>query len=128
MLNLFAYPGNSIKDYISASASNSGNTTAGSFSIGFYLSEDSIITTSDTLLIGSREYIASLDAEQTTIVPINDVTLPDSMQCGQYFIGMLVDELNEVSEINENNNYRSKKITICAPKKNLPFIFLLLPN
>jgi subtilase family serine protease len=97
---------------ISNAVTASGGGT-GPFSVGFYLSKDSIITTSDTYL-GNR-FIAGLapgasDAADTTF------TIPANLAPGTYYIGAIADYQNQVSESNEANNaLAGNQITILGP-------------
>ena len=86
------------------SVKNSGNGPAGPFSVGFYLSSNSTISTSD-LLIVSCTYTNGLSAGQTNDCS-GPITLPASTPTGVYFLGAIADYKNEVSESNETNNTR----------------------
>lgn len=92
---------------------NQGNTNSGSFSNGFYLSTDSVITASDTYLTGNSNSNLAPRAQFNWGSPT--LTIPDGTPPGNYYIGILVDRTNVVSESNENNNYVASRITVSAP-------------
>jgi subtilase family serine protease len=86
---------------------NTGNTTAGAFRVGFYLSTDNTITTGDRLL-GFTD-INALAAGATTANLAQSLTLPGASDTfwrtsGPYFIGMIVDSANSIVETSEVNN------------------------
>jgi len=76
--------------------------TSTSFNVGIYLSSDTKITTSDDR-IGSQSVFGGLAAgaskSQNT-----DVTVPNSLNSGIYWIGAIADYDGRVSESNGANN------------------------
>lgn len=74
---------------------------AGWFSVGFYLSSDSVITTTDRYL--SRRDISALapDASSTADTTL---TIPGNLAPGTYYLGAIADYSNRVQESNETNN------------------------
>ena len=85
---------------------NTGTSNSGAFNVGFYLSKDTNIDTSDYFL--SSSYISSLGAGSTTNL-LQNLTLLSSDNSfwngqGTYYIGMIVDYQNSVTETNESNN------------------------
>ncbi|MBL1175027.1 CARDB domain-containing protein [Pantanalinema sp. GBBB05] len=111
---------------------NAGSSSAGAFRVGFHLSSDSTITTSDRLL--SFYDIAALAAGTTTGALSTSLTLPgatDSFWSGSntYYIGMIVDSLNAISESNESNNANLGNSTDWDDVfVQLPFITVTAPN
>ena len=115
-----------IVDYISASWSsadagdsksvsvrieNQGDASSGSFRWGLYLSTDTSITTSDTHLDDwSQSSISSGSSRSTS----KSITIPTTIPGARYYVGMIVDINNQVSESDENNNddYDSGRVTI----------------
>ena len=93
---------------------NSENYSAGQFTVNFYLSDNSTITTSDRFL-GSHS-ITSLAGNSNTGTLTTSLALPDASDSvwngdGDYHIGMIVDALSQVKETNEfNNNSRGELI------------------
>jgi parallel beta-helix repeat protein len=84
----------------------------GSFSSGYYLSTDPIIDPEDILLAQFDR--GNFPAGGLEGIPGPTLTLPAGIAPGPYFIGILVDDLDNVSEANETNNWVSEPITIAA--------------
>ncbi len=80
---------------------NQGGSDAGNFTIRYYLSSDTTITTSDTLL-GSRT-VSSLAAGAVNTATTT-VTIPSTLSAGTYYLGAIADYNNALTESNENNN------------------------
>lgn len=86
-----------------------GSTVIG-FSVGLFLSTDSVITTSD-IRLGGRS-VGPL-AAGTSSSAMTTVTIPTSIATGKYFLGAIADELRQVPETNETNNAKTgNSITI----------------
>ena len=95
---------------VTAAADGASST---GFYVNIYLSEDSVITTSDYSL-GSR-YVTSLGAGESNTADIS-VTIPTSFASGTYYIGMIADGYNYVKESNETNNaLAGNQITVVGP-------------
>lgn len=107
---------------ISLQVKNTGNSAAGAFTVGYYLSLDQEISTGDFLL--GTDNVASLAANSTTDVSNSkDITTIPSLPPGTYYIGFLIDTANAVSESNESDNvyvFDTPKATQ-ATKPNLTF-------
>lgn len=87
---------------------------AGPFTVGFYLSQSPLITPSDFFL--GNVSINELAANSTSANLTANLKLPtagNSFWSGDrtYYIGMVVDSTNTVSESNENNNAGSGEST-----------------
>ncbi|MHC4716197.1 MAG: CARDB domain-containing protein, partial [Planctomycetota bacterium] len=97
MLNL----GSVVADF---SVKNVGQGDAGSFYVGFYLSENSFISTGDTLL-GER-YVSGLSNGSTysSTITLSPDTADPFGKDGTYTIGMLIDYKYAVVEASEANN------------------------
>jgi subtilase family serine protease len=95
---------------------NRGTGSAGAFSNGIYLSQDSVITSADTLLLSnSNTGLASGDSYTWAE---SKVTIPPATAPGKYYLGILVDKDNAVVESDEGNNAVSALVTVsarCAP-------------
>lgn len=89
---------------------NQGTVASGGFSNRFYLSADSVITTADTFLDGNSN--ASLAAGASFAWGGPTLTIPGGTTPGSYYVGILVDQTNVVSEFSEANNYVSAPITV----------------
>ena len=91
---------------------NSGNGAAGTFQTAYYLSTDSIITSTDQFLL-ALGYPAMAPFASVTAIPRN-LTIPASTAPGSYWIGMLADRTHVIAESNENNNYVRTALTVTA--------------
>jgi hypothetical protein len=95
-----AAPGQSIT--ISYRLDNIGSAAAADFDVGFYLSTDPIIDTGDQLF--AYQPIAS-QAGNSSTPHAGTAPLPADLMPGTYFVGVIADDMNLVTnEINENNN------------------------
>jgi len=81
--------------------SNLGSAPPGAFTVGFYLSADPDITTTDTR-IGTRSVATLLPGTNSTSVVT--VTLSTTLPKGTFYLGAIADYLNQVQEITETNN------------------------
>jgi hypothetical protein len=84
---------------------NNGQGDAGSSHLGYYLSEDNIITTDDWMI--GDDYVNSLapgeyDDEQ---INVDVTTVTPTIPPGTYKVGIIVDYLDEVIESNEDDNW-----------------------
>src|SRR5207253_964281 len=93
---------------------NQGTASTGvGFNNGFYLSIDSVITASDTYITGNSNAALAAGASFTWGAPT--LTIPANTAPGNYYIGILVDKDNAVSECSETNNYVNARLTVtCA--------------
>jgi len=80
---------------------NTGTGAAGKMTLGIYLSADSVITTNDLLL---RSWVLSGLAADARNTSTFEVSLPPALPLGAYYLGLIVDELDEVIETREDNN------------------------
>ncbi len=92
---------------IEFSISNQGNDIVDSFEVGFYLSTDNSITEEDTLL--GKETITGLAGNSDTELLSTNFRLSPSNPFlsngnGIYYVGMLIDPDNLITESNEDNN------------------------
>ncbi|MEM9887730.1 MAG: CARDB domain-containing protein, partial [Bacteroidota bacterium] len=82
---------------------NKGTAPAGASKVGFYLSENQNITTSDHFL-GSVD-VPPLDVDEFVMIPKFEIDLGTlDLAAGNYFIGYFIDFDNAVHESNENDN------------------------
>lgn len=90
---------------------NIGGKIDDDFQVGFYVSSDNEITTSDTF-IGS-EKIASLGGNKTTTIS-KQLTLPENSINGKekYFVGAIADYQNALTEVNETNNISQERVSL----------------
>ena len=111
-----ASPGDTIS--VSVSVKNQGGASAGTSSYKLYLSDDSTITASDTVLIdtqfNSTFDITSLAAGATDTAT-KSVTIPSTVSSETQFIGVIADSGLEVTESDELNNTGTYSITVLLP-------------
>ncbi len=86
---------------------NFGSTNEFFVDQGFYLSPDSAITTADPFLGAIQWDIAFGGALENEIA----VPLPSDLRAGTYFLGSILDDLDEIAELYEDNN----TVSYCEP-------------
>ena len=92
---------------------NSGTASSGNFNVSFYLSSDTSISTSDTLL--GTVSMSSIAAGSSATANLINATVSESLVPGSYYVGWIIDSNNNVSESNESNNtvlYQSGNTTL----------------
>lgn len=102
---------------------NSGNTTVPEgVNIGLFLSKDESINSSD-IYVAFEEVPFEIEAgtsvyrDDTNELSFN---FPDNLEAGTYYMGLLVDDINEVVESNENDNILWGESTADIEAINLP--------
>ena len=90
---------------------NQGNAAASAFTIGFYLSSDVIIDVNDTYITGASA-LNGLAAGATFSAGGPTLTIPASIPAGSYYIGILMDRQNVITESDESNNYKSAVLRV----------------
>lgn len=88
---------------------NIGNANSGSFNIGFYLSTNDTILTADRL-IGTNTG-ASVSAGGVVTFS-RELTIPNTVTPGTYYMGILLDKDNDVVEWSNSNNGLAQPRTI----------------
>ncbi|MHC5066857.1 MAG: CARDB domain-containing protein, partial [Planctomycetota bacterium] len=91
---------------------------SGDFETAWYLSSNSLIGSTDTLLHSRPE--ASMGPRENRIVPGRSLRLPFGIPPGTYWIGPFIDHLNEVEEWKEFPNFKTISITVTEPPTPLP--------
>jgi len=86
---------------LSTVVKNAGREEAGIFIVGFYLSTDASIATTDTALGSAVLMLLGPEAERTVSV---DATIPAYLSSGTYYVGTVADVMNLVDESDETNN------------------------
>jgi len=99
---------------------NNGEKNTESFHMGFYLSTNSVISTSDTLLGADNGYILSRDAPYENL---ESVTIPIGTTPGNYYLGAYVDHDNLIPEATGANNIAYYPITVLPPPSDLTVPF-----
>ena len=97
---------------------NDGGADAGSSTLGYYLSSDTTITTSDCKL--GTDSVAALapGAYSNETITINDICTIGCVSTGTWYVGFIIDETDTVTEDNEGDNtyYFTPSINVtCAP-------------
>jgi large repetitive protein len=99
-----------VSNTVSAAA---GGGNAGYFSVGIYLSTDNVITTADRY-IGYRS-VSSLSSGSSSAMN-TIITIPSNIALGDYYLGVIADYANNVTESDETNNaLAGDRITIIGP-------------
>jgi hypothetical protein len=89
---------------------NRGNASSNSFSNGFYLSSDPVISAADVRLDGNSN--SGLAPGESFDWGAPTLTIPAGTAPGRYYIGILVDEGNGTLEQDEGNNYKSVALDV----------------
>jgi hypothetical protein len=104
-----AAPGQTLQ--VSNTVKNVGDSAAGAFRVGFYLSDDP--TTPNGAPIGFRQVVGL--APPMSSVGSTAVTIPNSATDGPTFLVGVADDLDGVIEGVESNNVRAVPLTIVRP-------------
>jgi len=86
---------------VTDTVTNQGTTGASTFSVAYYISTDTVITTSDQV-VGYR-YVYGLTAG-ATVSGSASITLPGWVAPGTYYLGAIADYSDSIAESNETNN------------------------
>ncbi len=120
---------------ISVTVQNNGNGGASSSELGYYLSTNTTINTSDYLIGTDAVPSLSIGATSPESITIDVTTVSPSIPTGTYYVGYFIDHLSQVSESNENDNthyWSTPQVTIPVlaidPAAGLPEEFALHPN
>lgn len=110
-------PGQSFGDTLAASIANTQGVGSGPSRASLYLSPDQVITSADTLL-GSAS-VGNLAANSTAALNFGSLRVPASLDPTlapdrRAYVGLIVDDRNEVSESNEANNISMQQLAITA--------------
>jgi len=106
---------------VEAEVANQGDATAGPSTAALYLSTNTIISTFDALLdAASTPSIASGSSDTVTFRYTVDASAL-GLSSGTYYLGILPDYTNQVSESNETNNddFSVQSIVLTASKPDL---------
>lgn len=91
-------------------AENSGRNSQ-TVNISYYLSTNSTITTTDTLLATDSISVSRRDADTIK----KRLTIPNNLQTGNYWLGAIIDSSNWLAEVDEVNNATYTAIRIMPP-------------
>jgi len=98
-------------------------SVGGPFTVGFYLSTDSNITTGDVLLGQATE--SSAQSPPDTFgesSPGRTLTIPGGTADGTYYLGMIVDSADVVDETNEANNVAWAQLEVSLPMASIDLV------
>ncbi len=110
-----AAPSGVVGNLLTTVIGNEGDQApAGSYSVGFYISGDKTVTTGDLLLTGGREFVAAgpLPGNESTLDIYDGMQLPGSLTPGQYYLGVIVDEMDYNGDCSFEDNTFSYPITV----------------
>jgi M6 family metalloprotease-like protein len=98
---------------------NTGNQASNEFKVAFYLSKDRTLTHSD--IFAGSETISNLSAgESRNISFAKDIReINPAVPQGEYYVGYIIDYVNNITEINEDNNsylFSDKPFIYCLPE------------
>jgi subtilase family serine protease len=96
---------------LSNSAKNQGVTSAGSFIVAFHLSTNTTYGDGDDITLTATRTVSSLGAGATSTASTS-LVIPSTASPGNYYICVMADRDNTVSETNETNNTRCTAATI----------------
>ncbi len=109
--------GNSVS--ISGYVSNQGNAVINSAGVGFYLSKDATLDGSDKLLTNSN--VGPIYAKDyASFYPY--ATIPTGTAPGSYYVLVVADYQNQLTETNEQNNVSALALTVEAPSIDLTML------
>jgi len=106
---------------------NDGGTNASGFDLGVYLSTDATITAADNLLCTVGGLSANAGSSLTTGVTC---TVPNNTPLGDYYVGAIIDDGNDVVESDETDNVAVSptQVTIDGDVDLQPTAFNILSN
>ncbi len=98
-------------------------TVGGPFTVGFYLSTDTNITTGDVLLGQTVESSAQNPGDTFgESSPGRTLTIPGGTADGTYYVGMIVDSADVVEETNEANNVSWSSLTVAPASSTIDLV------
>src|SRR5205814_1540064 len=112
----------------SAVVRNQGNASAGPFRVSFYLSTNSVISTTDRNVSSCTYTSLGAGTSNTCSGPL---TIPAGLAPGTYRGGAIVDDLSQVDESVEDNHLMTASNTISiqqAAKPDLTVTSVTLPS
>lgn len=90
---------------------NNGASDEGEVSVGFYLSANDTISTSDRLI---RRTTMNLSPNEV-YTRKHRLTIPHTVPPGKYWLGAIVDDIGVIPEVSEGNNATYLPIQLCSP-------------
>ncbi len=105
---------------------NRGTIASLPFFAGIYLSQDTTITTADIRLTEGVSIQSLAPGSPTNFIGPVSATIPTSIIAGSYYLGVLLDHSNEISETNEGNNYVTSPMTVLANAPDLVVSYIYI--
>ncbi|MDZ7778971.1 MAG: CARDB domain-containing protein [Gemmatimonadota bacterium] len=102
-------------EYAPFSIRNQGTLGASGVENGYYLSADSTLTPDDARLSGNSNSIIGAGESVEWAPGGGSIMIPASTPAGNYYLGVLTDEVDSVEESDETNNFQSVAITVTEP-------------
>ncbi|MCB1844968.1 MAG: hypothetical protein KDI09_18530, partial [Halioglobus sp.] len=99
---------------------NNGEKNTESFSIGFYLSGNSVISSADTFLGEDTGYVQTRNVPYEALEP---VTIPIDTPPGNYFLGAYANHDSQFTEVTTRNNVAYYPVVVLAPPADLTVPF-----
>ncbi len=110
--------GDNIAGDVSFVVRNTGKARADSFSAALYLSADSLIAGDDLFLANSRKTITKIEpGDSVACTYSQEISVPESVNPGNYYIGVLADGFGSVIEDDETDNYVSNPVAVNPANK-----------
>jgi len=110
---------------LSGIVTNQGHSQSSLMDIGLYMSTDSTITTSDTLV--GDVFTGGIEANATKSFSML-VDIPSGLSPGTYYFGAIADYENVVEEMDEGNNTASTPVTVFIPTPDLVISSMVGPT
>lgn len=105
-----------IGDQVDLTIRNKGDRNAGEFNTGLYISSDAVITKADTPLTDGSKTISSLARNDTVAVSFaSSASVPAAVPPGPAYLGVIVDDDNDILEYSNSNNTAQLPVEILAP-------------
>ena len=101
--NTYTYNSTSHALVCTTSVQNNGTASSGSFRVAFYLSTNNIISTSDFLLASGTQSSMNPNTYQNWFINV-DLDNYTSLPHATYYVGVIFDDLGQVSESDRTDN------------------------
>jgi subtilase family serine protease len=111
--------------FTGASLDNIGTAATSSFTIGYYLSTDSLYSANDVLLTTDNN--SGLGAGSSFALYSN-ITLPNTTTAGNYYVIFYADNQGGIAEPDEVNNIEAVAITVVMPFPELSLTNTVVPG
>lgn len=92
---------------------NTGLVSTPAFTNNYYISSDPTVTPADVLLRAAPH--PGLAPGQTLSMASRTLSIPETLVPGTYWVGVIADAGDDITESDESNNARSTQVTVTAP-------------